>query len=281
MRSARAILKVRWHATAGGGGHIKSASGLLRYIQQHDRHPDLEPADGVEGLTRYVAWRDHATPEARLFDADGTRYEADRLRLAEYIERSVRGMEDTPAWRVEQNRKAFYHFIISPEDARGLDLRQTTRAVMAQLERDSGGGLPPWIAAEHRNTQHPHVHVVLAARRQRADGRYRRLDITRDRLGRLHESLAAEILGQREDRAQLRSSALRAVEAATRSPLRSRQSPSLPSRTTPAADRPGIVESLAWARGAERHPRLQGDGIPVVPPRPPGGKARASLHARG
>ena len=49
MRSTTAVIKLRWHATASGGGHIKSAAGLLRYVQEHDRHPDLEKTEGVEG----------------------------------------------------------------------------------------------------------------------------------------------------------------------------------------------------------------------------------------
>ncbi|HXA42251.1 MAG TPA: hypothetical protein VNV65_04960 [Candidatus Solibacter sp.] len=253
MRSTTAIIKLRWHATAGGGGHMRSAAGLLDYVHHHDRHPDLEKTDDVDGLTRYVAWRDHATPDARLFDAEQTLGDADRAELAAYIERSVQGLEQTPGWRVEHNRKAFYHFIISPEDAYGLDLRTATRSVLSQLEKDAGtGGLPPWIAAEHRNTEHPHVHVVMAARRQLASGRFRRIDITGPRLDQLHDALAVELLKQREERAQLRSSALRAVEAATRSPLRSQGSPSSPSRTTAVQKRREIVDSLAWSPAADR-----------------------------
>lgn len=88
--------------------------------------------------------------------------------------------------------------VLSPEDARGLDLRQLTRAVMTQLERDAGGELGPWIAAEHRNTAHPHVHIVLAARRPAGPGRYSELLITRPRLERMKHSLAREISRQRE-----------------------------------------------------------------------------------
>ena len=177
--------------------------------------------------------------------------------MAEYIEQSVEGLEKTPAWRVEQNRKAFYHLILSPEDAHGLDLRRATRSVMDQLGRDAGtGGPAPWIAAEHRNTLHPHVHVVMAARRQLPTGRYRRLDVSGPRLERMHQALALDITAQRQYRAQLRSSALRAVEAASKSPLRTRQSPSIPTRTTSAADRRQVIESLAWSDGAGRDPRL-------------------------
>lgn len=258
MRSSTAVIKLSWHSTAGGGGHVRSVAGLLNYVHHHDRHPDLEQTDGVEGLTRYVAWRDQATPDARLFDAEGTRDEADRARLAEYVERSIDGLEQTPGWRVRQNRKAFYHLIISPEDAHGLDLRRATRSVMTQLERDAGtGGLPPWIAAEHRNTLHPHVHVVMAARRQLRSGRYRRLDVPIQRLDRLHESLGADLQAQRDDRAQQRGSALRAVEAASKSPLRSRDTPSVVRSNAAPQDGRQKVDTLALAGAADRKPGLR------------------------
>jgi hypothetical protein len=253
VRSTTAVIKLRWHVTAGGGGHARSAAGLLDYVHHHDRHPDLEKTVGVDGLTQYVAWRDYATPDARLFDADRTLGDSDRAALAEYIERSAAGLDRAPGSWFTQNRKAFYHFIISPEDAHGLDLRMATRSVMGQLEKDAGtGGLPPWIAAEHRNTEHPHVHVVMAARRQLANGRFRRTDITDQRLGRLHDALAVELVHQREERAQVRGSALRRVEAATRSPLRAPGSPSSFARSTAAEKRRDLIESVAWSASADR-----------------------------
>jgi hypothetical protein len=259
VRSATAIIKVRWHATASGGGHAGSADGLLSYISERDWHPDLERADDVEGLTRYIAWRDQATPDGRLFDAEGTSDEMSRRRLADYIERSVDGLESTPGWRLDHNRKAMYHLILSPEDSHGLDLRRATRSVMAQLERDAGtGGLPPWIAAEHRNTLHPHVHVVMAARRQLASGRYRRLDIPVQRLDRLHEALASDLQGQRGDRLEKRHSVLRAIDATSR-PAHRRESPA-PSRSDATMpDQRPMIETLSWSRTGERDPGLRPD----------------------
>ena len=88
--------------------------------------------------------------------------------------------------------------MISPENAEGVDLRQLTRSTMAALEREAGpGGLPPWIAAEHRNTAHPHVHVVMAARRELEDGGFRAVVITRARLHRMKEGMEREMARQR------------------------------------------------------------------------------------
>ncbi len=48
------------------------------------------------------------------------------------------------------------------------DLRALTRHVMGQLERDKGQALH-WVAVEHRNTDHPHVHIVLCGGGERSD----------------------------------------------------------------------------------------------------------------
>jgi type IV secretory pathway VirD2 relaxase len=62
-----------------------------------------------------------------------------------------RGMDDRHQFRV----------ILAPEDgAMYEDLKPFTRDVMAQMETDLGTVLD-WVAADHHDTGHPHVHVVI------------------------------------------------------------------------------------------------------------------------
>ena len=106
-------------------------------------------------------------------------------------------MQDRDGKKVDRQR-AVYTMVLSPEDWRGLDLRRLARTAMAQLEKDAGvGGLGPWFAAEHRNTAHHHVHIVLAARREIAPGRFSTLVINRQRLQRMKDAIAREIDRQR------------------------------------------------------------------------------------
>ena len=64
------------------------------------------------------------------------------------------------AARCEDDRHHF-RFIISPEDARDMaDLRGFTRALMTQAEADLGTRLD-WVAVDHWNTDHPHIHVIV------------------------------------------------------------------------------------------------------------------------
>src|SRR5258708_5691959 len=97
------------------------------------------------------------------------RYRADCWRTRLGLQSNGRG----PSWvkgrdaKWEDRQRAVYQMVISPDDWRGLDLRLLARTMMKQLEADAGSkGLGPWFAAEHRNTSHHHVQIVLAARRE-------------------------------------------------------------------------------------------------------------------
>jgi type IV secretory pathway VirD2 relaxase len=54
----------------------------------------------------------------------------------------------------------FWKLIVSPEFGDRVDLPRLTRDLIRQMEKDLGTGLE-WAAAEHHNTEHPHVHVVI------------------------------------------------------------------------------------------------------------------------
>jgi hypothetical protein len=205
LRSTRSILSVRFTGVGRPTSVRRAVGGFLRYIQQNDHHWTNEKPGGIEGFLRYAAHRDRTKPQGRLFGAQGDVGDYERRQLGRFVTRSVEG---------RSAGRAYYRLIISPEDARGLDVRKVTRSVMAQLARDAGaGGLPPWIGAEHRNTAHPHVHVVMAANRLLPDGRYRALVINRERLARMKIAMSREIYRERgherefDDREVGRSSA--------------------------------------------------------------------------
>ncbi|WP_256890351.1 relaxase/mobilization nuclease domain-containing protein [Acidomonas methanolica] len=77
--------------------------------------------------------------------------ETDRADAKAFLER---GVEDRHQFR----------FIVSPEDADRLDdLTDFTRDLMTRMEADLGTRLD-WVAVNHFNTAHPHVHVVVNGR---------------------------------------------------------------------------------------------------------------------
>ena len=67
------------------------------------------------------------------------------------------------AGRCEDDRHHF-RFIVSPDDALEMaDLKGFTRELMSQAEKDLGSRLD-WVAVDHWNTEHPHVHVIVRGR---------------------------------------------------------------------------------------------------------------------
>ena len=67
------------------------------------------------------------------------------------------------AERCEDDRHHF-RFIVSPDDALEMaDLKGFARDLMNQVEKDLGTTLD-WVAVDHWNTGHPHVHIILRGR---------------------------------------------------------------------------------------------------------------------
>jgi hypothetical protein len=202
MRSERSILALEWMPVSVAGGVRKAVGGFLRYVEFRDQHLEPEPNRSLDAYVRYVAHRDRTSPAGRIFGRDGGLTDADRHRLIEFVARSTKGLQSR--WlrnregELEDHQRAVYQMILSPEDWRGLDLRRMARLAMQQLEADAGpGGLGPWFAAEHRNTGHHHVHIVLAARREHGLGEFSTVLITRKRLQRMKDAIALEIERQR------------------------------------------------------------------------------------
>jgi hypothetical protein len=200
VRSARSILALKYTPVSVAGGVRRAVGGFLRYVQFRDQHAEPEAA-GLDAFVRYVAHRDRTSPGGRVFGPD-LDVEVDRRRLVDYVSRSIKGL--APKWvqgadgKLVDQQRAVYQLILSPEDWRGLDLRRLALVAMRQLEEDAGsGGIGPWFAAEHRNTAHLHVHIVLAARRELEPGKFQALLITRGRLQRMKESIGREVERQR------------------------------------------------------------------------------------
>lgn len=98
----------------------------------------------VSYLQRDGVTRDGAT--GKLFDAAGD--EADGRAFTE---------------RCDGDRHHF-RFIVSPDDAGELSsLRSFARELMDQASRDLGTRLD-WVAIDHWNTEHPHIHILVRGR---------------------------------------------------------------------------------------------------------------------
>lgn len=160
FRMRRVIVKthVSRAPRGGGGGALKAHLG---YIQR----------DGVE--------RDGSGGE--LYTREGLEPKAE-----EFLE------------RCDGDRHQF-RIIVSAEDGARLgDLKETTRALMAQMESDLGTRLD-WLAVDHHNTGHPHTHIVIRGKDE--DGRDLVIapDYIRKGMASRAQDIVTERLGPRRD----------------------------------------------------------------------------------
>jgi type IV secretory pathway VirD2 relaxase len=151
-------------------------------------------------------------------DAAGGRSAGSLMRHAIYVERDGAGREGEPAKVFdrdldEADGPAFvercegdrHHFrvIISPEYGGAIDdLKDYTRELMRRVEVDLGMKID-WVAAEHHDTGHPHVHLLMRG----VDDQGRDLVMSRDYVSHgfraRAEELATEILGPRLEQDRL------------------------------------------------------------------------------
>ena len=100
--------------------------------------------------------------------------------------------------RSEKDRHQF-RIIVAPEDGDALgDLKENTRSLMAQMEKDLGTRLD-WLAVDHHNTGHPHTHVVIRGKDQNGKDLVIAREYLTKGLRRQAEDLATLTLGPRRD----------------------------------------------------------------------------------
>jgi type IV secretory pathway VirD2 relaxase len=157
----RAKTRFTGAALGRGGASARALSAHLGYIQR----------DGVKrgGSGGELYGREGAVPDADGFAA---RCEEDRHQL---------------------------RFIVSAEDAGQLgDLKETTRALMAQMEADLWTRLD-WLSVDHHNTGHPNTHIVI--RGKDADDRDLVIapEYIKQALGSRAQDIVTERVGPRRD----------------------------------------------------------------------------------
>ncbi len=100
----------------------------------------------------------------RYLERDGAGPEGEPGQFYDKEQDSVEAAPRLAEWADEDKRHM--RLMLAPESgARIEDMKDFTRATMAQMERDLGVPLE-WVAVEHHNTDNPHVHVILRGRRR-------------------------------------------------------------------------------------------------------------------
>lgn len=143
LKRGRGAAFVRARALSGGWKH--SAPGMRRVVVK----------------TRYVqgAGRNgKSAAHLRYIERDGTSRDGERGQLYSATEDRADGAAFVERGADDRHQ---FRFIVSPEDGADLtDLTEHTRDLMSRVEADLGTRLD-WVAVNHHNTGHPHVHVIV------------------------------------------------------------------------------------------------------------------------
>ena len=143
LKRGRGAAFVRARNLSGGWKH--SAPGMRRVVVK----------------TRYVqgaGWNGKSAAHLRYIQRDGTSRDGERGQLYSATEDRADGAAFVERGTDDRHQ---FRFIVSPEDGADLsDLTAYTRDLIHQVETDLGTKLD-WVAVNHYNTGHPHVHVII------------------------------------------------------------------------------------------------------------------------
>jgi len=189
-RPTRSRTKGRALQRPGYGPGARQQRSVVKVQYVANRTPGGWRAHG-----RYLA-REGAQREGEKglgFDAGSTQVEIDR-RL--------------DGWQRAQDPR-LWKMILSPERGVALDLVEHTRSVLNAMERDLGTRLE-WVAVDHRNTAHPHVHVAIRGRDEAGRPLLLDREYVKHGLRARSRELATQALGYRTevDRFQAREQSL-------------------------------------------------------------------------
>ncbi|NWG25573.1 MAG: DUF3363 domain-containing protein [Pseudorhodoplanes sp.] len=105
-----------------------------------------------------------------------------------------------------------FRFIVSPDDAIEMaDLKQFTRDLVGQMEKDLGTTLD-WVAVDHWNTEHPHVHLIVRGVRDDGENLVISSDYIKEGMRDRARDLITQELGPRTDH-DIRTALERQIEA--------------------------------------------------------------------
>lgn len=185
-RGQRAAVQANRLLTARSRGAVVKA----RVVRQGGRNAPL--GTHLNYLRREGVTRDGE--RARLFGPGGD--DADPKAFAE---------------RCEDDRHHF-RFIVSPDDAVEMaDIKGFTRELVGQMEKDLGTRLD-WVAVDHWNTEHPHVHLIMRGVRDDGENLVISRDYIKEGMRDRARDLITQELGPRTDQ-EIRRTIERQVES--------------------------------------------------------------------
>ncbi len=106
--------------------------------------------------------------------------------------------ETLQRWQAEGDER-LWKLIVSPEFGDRLDLSRVTRDLVQHMEHDLATELE-WVAVEHHNTEHPHVHIALRGRKADGEGLHLNRQYIQSGIREIAGDLCTRQLGYRTER---------------------------------------------------------------------------------
>ena len=101
------------------------------------------------------------------------------------------------SWQAARDHR-LWKVILSPEFGDRVDLTRLTRDLMKRVEQDVGIPLE-WVAVNHFNTEHPHVHIALRGAGPERQSVHLNRDYVKCGIRQIAEDLCTRQLGHRTD----------------------------------------------------------------------------------
>lgn len=200
-------LRQSYFAAVGRAPAAKSFNDLrslssVSMVEDAGRRGMLLPRDARQDL-------DDRGPESVPGLRRGSAGEPGKARTADArVKRGVTGFgsggpampiaETLDAWQ-KQGDERMFKLIISPEFGERMNLRKHVTELVQQMEKDLQTKLQ-WVAVDHYNTDHPHVHVAIRG----VDDKGRQLEVSPDYISKGSRTRAQELatreLGYRSER---------------------------------------------------------------------------------
>jgi type IV secretory pathway VirD2 relaxase len=154
--------RISRHGSIGGRRGSRFGRGRVAAVQANRLLTSRSRGAVVKGrFLRQVTQRGKLAAHLGYLRREGVTREGEKARL--FGPESDNADPKAFAERCEEDRHHF-RFIVSPDDAAEMaNLRGFTRDLMAQVEKDLGTKLD-WVAVDHWNTEHPHVHIIIRGR---------------------------------------------------------------------------------------------------------------------
>ena len=155
--------------TGFGGGRFGGAGGKARAVVKGN-YARAGNARSIKASGRYYTTRENERGERMEREA----FSADRDTLARA---ELNGRID----QADRDHEYHYRMVVSPgtdRQAEGVDLREYTREVMRELERQTRGEVS-WVAVEHggdsAHTARAHLHVIASTNEVLSEATFARL----------------------------------------------------------------------------------------------------------